>query len=98
MALDFVLLSDQPPTRSVPMGVTDHMSLMDRAQPKSLFPLLHWLSDYYGDTVFVPGEIRALRAELAALERAGLEKLVESLDALASRALAVADGIEAIAD
>ena len=74
------------------------MSLMDRAQPKSRFPLLHRLSDYYADTVFVPGEIRALRAELAALDRAGLEKLVESLDALASRALEAADGIEAIAD
>lgn len=99
MTLDVAILGeDGAPSDSVGVGVDDHWTLLERARPRERFPLLGRLTDYYADASFAPGDVPKLRAELASLDRAGLEDLIDGLIALASQAHAADMGLEAIAD
>ncbi len=99
MALDFAILDEEGfPDDSVPIGMVDHLRLMQRATPKEHFPLINRLCDYYADASFDASEIIYLKAELNRIDRETLEYMIDALISLISKAEAQGKGIEAIAD
>ena len=76
-----------------------HARLLALAQPRTSYPLLHKMRDYYAETVFLLGELRALHAELARITSKFTDRSqARELSRFVVQAIADGDNLYATAD
>ncbi len=62
-----------------------HENILSVAQPRKSFPVIHKMQDYYADSVFLLGELKALKLEISKIKNqitnktalTGLEKFID---------------------
>lgn len=99
MSLDFTILKDDgSPGEVASLTVEQHETLINRARPLTVYPLLSRVGDYYEDAEFKPEEIPALRQEFQTINPSGMEECLPRLIRLCSAAISARKGITVIAD
>jgi hypothetical protein len=88
-----------PPIRTVSLGMDEHDTLLELAQPSAEFPMIHRAQDYWKHSDYSAADIELLEAELRSLLiRQPGSKVVADLIELCSMARSAQRGISVLSD